>query len=272
MLFLCKPHQHSTYMRYAKIDTISWNKLIASPMVVEDKAKAPLSIWGRMKDVVEIDPVYRYPRCTGDNVGKLFALQVDIDNGCTMDEFVRCYHRYSFQLYSSFSYGFKDGDRFRAIFPLAEPIETKWLVPTVKTVLVNLFDMCDESCFDRAHWQIMPCIRSIDAPYKYIQHDGERLSFKYENFEQKATEYQDDAHWRKEIRKADYSTRPHDAALKKAQQILDDAVEGARNRTMYSVLRWLKDKVQIEESEAYELTPPADMDTEFVQMIVRLWK
>lgn len=273
MFFLCKPHQHSTYMRYAQIDTASWNKLIASPMVVEDKAKAPLSIWGRMKDVVEIDPVYRYPRCTGDNVGKLFALQVDIDNGCMMDDFISCYHRYSFQLYTSYSYTFKPGHRFRVIFPLAEPLETDWLVPPVKEILTKeYFPMCDESCWDRAHWQILPCIRSIDAPYEFLQHQGEKLSFKCYNFAQKAAEYQDDAHWRREVRKADYSTSPHGAAIKKAQQILDEAVQGSRNRTMYSVLKWLHDKVQVDENEVYELTPPSDMDTEFVQMIVRIWR
>lgn len=259
-------------MRYSQISTEAWDRLIASPLVREDKSSAPLIIWGHMADSLEIDPAYNQPRCIAKNVGTLFALQIDVDNGCKIDEFVKDYHRYSFQLYTSYSYTFKPGDRFRAIFPLKEPIETSWLVPTVKAKLMELFSICDESCFDKSHWQILPCIRAKDAPYRYIQHQGERLSFASENFEKMADEYQDDAHWRREIRKADYTTRPHGGALKKAQQILDEAVEGSRNRTMYSVLRWLKDKVQVDESEVYELTPPYDCDDEWLHMIVRIFK
>lgn len=259
-------------MQYGRITTEGWNNLIRSPYILDDKAAAPLSIWGRMSPTVELDPNSRQARCTGENVGKLYALQVDVDNGCTIDSFVRDYHRYSFQLYTSYSYGFKQGDRFRAIFPLAEPIETSWLVPTVKEKLIHLFDMCDESCFDRAHWQILPCVRAKDAPYKYIQHQGERLSFASDNFKKLAEDYKDEAHWRREIRKADYCTKPHGGALKKAQELLDNAAEGTRNRTMYSVLRWLKEKVQIDESEVYELSPPYGMEDEWIHMIVRIFK
>lgn len=272
MQFLLKPHQYSTWMRYSKITTEAWNWLIANPMIKPDKAGAPLAIWGDMVQNPEIDYEYNQARCTGDNVDKLFALQVDVDNGCTIDDFVKCFHRYSFQLYTSYSFGFKEGFRFRVIFPLKEYLRTSWLVPPVKESLIKLFDMCDISCFDQAHWQCLPCIRDKDAPYKFMQHEGERLSFALENFEKMATEYQQDAHWRREIRKADYSTTPHAGALKKAQEILDNAVEGTRNRTMYSVLRWLHDKVQVDEGEVYELSPPCDMDTEFAQMIVRLWR
>ena len=270
--FLCKPHQYSTYMRYAQIDANAWNRMIASPLILANKAMAPLSIWGRMKETVEIDPTSGYPCCTAVNVGSLSALQVDVDNGCSIDEFVKCFHRYSFQLYTSYSYGvFKPGYRFRVIFPLKEILEMDWFVPPVKEYLIKLFDMCDISCFDKGHWQILPCISSKDAPYQYLQHQGEKLSFASENFSKMAEEYQQDAHWRREIRKADFSITPHAGALKKAQEIIDNAVEGTRNRTMYSVLKWLHDKVQVDSNEVYELTPPSDMDTEFCQMIVRIW-
>lgn len=273
MKFLLKPRQNSTWMRYSDITAAAWNNLIAHPIIRTDKSLAPLSIWGKMANRLDIDPAYNQPRCTADNVGSLYALQIDVDNGCSIDEFVKCYHRYSFQLYTSYSFGVsKPGFRFRVIFPLAEPIETEWLVPPVKENLIRLFDMVDASCFDRAHWQIVPCISSKDAPYIYMQHQGERLSFARENFAQMAQDYKDEAHWRREIAKADYSTKPHAAAIAKAQQLLDDAVEGTRNRTMYSVLRWLKDKVGVDESEVYDLNPPADMDEEWVKMIVRLYK
>lgn len=272
MLFLLKPRQNSTWMRYSTITADGWNKLISSPMVIPDKAEAPLSIWGRMSPTVELDPAYNQPRCIAANVGNLFALQIDVDNGCSMDEFVKCFHRYSFQLYTSYSYKYKPGDRFRVIFPLAEPICTSWLVPPVKENLIRMFDMVDISCFDQAHWQIMPCIRAKDAPYKFLQHQGERLSFARENFEQMARDYQDNAHWKREIRKADYSTNSHAGALASAQKRLDEAFEGNRNRTMYSVIRWLKDTVGCDEDEVMGLNPPYGMDDEWTKMVLRIYK
>ena len=273
MYLLLKPNQNSTWMCYAPITTERWNKLIAQPYVISDKAKAPLSIWGRMSPTVELDPVAKQPRCTAENVGKLFALQIDVDNGCSIDDFVKCYHRYSFQLYTSYSYGvFKPGYRFRVILPLAEPLETSWLVPPVKDNLIKIFDMVDVSCFDRAHWQILPCISSKDAPYIYMQHQGERLSFARENFEQMARDYQDNAHWKREIRKADYSTNSHAGALASAQKRLDEAFEGNRNRTMYSVIRWLKDTVGCDEDEVMGLNPPYGMDDEWTKMVLRIYK
>ena len=273
MLLLLKPNQYSCFMRYARITKNGWNNLIEHPYVLENKDDAPLAIWGQMSPTVELDPASNMPRCIGANVGNLYALQVDIDNGCTIDDFVKCYHRYSFQLYTSYSYGvFKPGHRFRAIFPLKEPLNTQHLVPPVKEVLIKLFDMCDISCFDRAHWQILPCVSSKEAPYRFFQHDGERLSFAYENFEKMAADYNDSAHWRHEIAKADYSTRPHSGAIKYAQQKLDEAQVGDRNRTMWSVLTWLKNKVQIDENEAYELIPPSAMETEWTRMIERIFK
>lgn len=270
---LLKPQSvECVHMYKTLITRDEWNRLISNPKIVLDKIRAPLVIWGRMVD----NPERAYnglPRCTGDNIGSLYALQVDVDNGCRIEEFVKCFHRYKFELYTSYSYGVsKPGDRFRAIFPLKEPIETSWLVPPVKENLMKLFDMVDASCFDMAHWQCLPCISSKDAPYKYLQHNGELLSFALEDFGKLAREYKEEAHWKREISKADFCTNPHTNALKKAQQILDDAIEGTRNRTMYSVLRWLKDKVGCEESEIYDLNPPAGMDTEWVQMIVRLFK
>ena len=74
---LLKPYNMSAYMQYARISAEGWNRLISSPRVAESKDDAPLLIWGSMTETVELDPVSQKPRCTGDNVEKLFAFQID---------------------------------------------------------------------------------------------------------------------------------------------------------------------------------------------------
>lgn len=259
-------------MHYGNISSEQWNRLISMPRVERNKDDAPLAIWGRMRSKVEFDLDSHMPRCTGDNIENMYALQIDVDNGCTIESFVKDYHRYSFQLYTSYSYGFKEGDRFRAIFPLRESIRTEWLVPPVKTVLREMFDMSDPTCFDRGHWQILPCVRAKDAPYRYIQHHGELLSFASDNFAKVASEYRDDAHWKREIAEADKDPNAkHDGALKYVQKIFDSTQEGARNRTVYAKLRWLHDTVGATYNEVITLKAPAGFDDEMSKMIERLY-
>lgn len=269
---LLKPNQFSTYMRYATISKDGWDKLISHPLVIPNKDNAPLLIWGRMADTVEIDEQSLKPRCTGNNVGRLDALQVDVDNGCTIEEFVREYHRYSFQLYTTTGYGVKDGDRFRSVFPLNEPIYTDWLVPPVKQHLCEMFWMCDRTCFDRGHWQIVPCILKEGNPYRYIQHEGERLSFARYDFKKMASEYADDFHWRREIAEADRDRGDnHEGALRHIQTVFDSTTEGSRDTTVYKSIMWLKETVGCSYNEVISLRPPYGFDTEYMRKVDRLY-
>lgn len=271
MNVLIKPNQFSTGMMRSSIDAASWNRLIANPIIKADKTYAPLVIWGDMVRNPELD-ADGCARCTGDNVSRIRCLQVDYDSSISIDTFKRDYSRYSYQLYTSYSHGFKPGHRFRVIFPLAEPIMVSWLVPPVKEKMNEVFPEVDITCFDRAHWQILPCKRSEDAPYVYEQHQGERLSFARERFADIASEYKDGAHWRREIAEADRDPNAnHSGALRKAQELLSNAIEGERNRTMYSVLCWLKSKVGADYGEAVSLVPPIGMEDEFRSMVTRIF-
>lgn len=272
MLALLKPNQYSRTMRYVDVTADQWRRRIEAPLVMPAKDDAPLIIWGNMTPTVEVDPETRQPRCIGDNIEKLYALQIDIDSGTTIDNFVKDFSRYSFQLYTSFSYGFKEGDRFRVIFPLKEPLYTKHLVPPVKEILRDLFHEADSTCFDKGHWQIVPCIRSKDAPYRYIRHDGERLSFATDNFAKVAEEYKDEAHWRREIAEADRDPNAnHQHALDYVQKIFDATLEGARDKTVYAKIRWLRDDVGCTYSEAISLRPPAGFDEEYRLKVNKLY-
>ena len=268
---LLKPHQYSTYMKYVNITKESWDKLISHPFVTPNKDEAPLLIWGRMADIVEIDPVYNKPRCIGTNVGRMDCIQVDYDSVCSIEEFVKCYHRYAFQLYTSHSYTFKPGDRFRVIFPLAEPIQCSWLVRPVKDILWKMFPEVDTTCFDKAHWQILPCIRSSEAPYRFLQHQGERLSFKSDKLEDVAMEYKESFHWKKAIAEADRDpSANHQGMLNYVQKVFDGTTEGSRDKTVYKEVMWLIDK-GCDYNEVISLRPPVGFEQDYIRKVDRLF-
>lgn len=270
---LIKPHTYVTYMRRVPITKEGWNKRIREPLILDDKGKTPLVIWGEYSKILDIDPDSQQPRCIGPNIEYIYSLQIDVDNGCSIEEFMQGYHRYSYQLYTSYSHGFKKSDRFRVIFPLKEPIYTVDLVPPVKDKLIDMFPMVDATCFDKAHWQCLPCIRAKDAPYRFEQHQGEILSFANDKFREVAADYRERAHWRREIARADFKpSGEHSGALNWAQGQLDSASEGTRDTTIFSVLHWLHDTVQISYEEALTLVAPYEMEDVMAQKIERIWK
>lgn len=262
MRFILKRKKETTAMSYCNITKEQWDNLLEHPPVREDKSLAPLAIWGRMTPTVELNE-YGEPRCIGANVLDMYALQIDVDSGCSIDSFISDYHRYRFSLYTSYSYGYKQGERFRVIFPLKERLYTDWLVRPVKDYLVELFPMSDVTCFDRGHFQILPCVREKGAPYKYIRHDGELLSFAHQKFADMASEYSESAHWKREISEADRDPyAKHDAMIAKAQTAFDNATEGTRDKTVYGWLRWLKGK-GCTYAEVSRLRPPSGFEEEF---------
>lgn len=175
MNVLIKPHQFSRIMQPAVITAAQWEDAFEHPQVVPEKSAAPLAIYGTMVASPEPDPQSGLPRCTGGNVDRLWALQLDFDAGITMDTFAYTYEDYSWAMYTSYSYGFKDGDRFRVILPLKTPMPCRLLAnQRVRKNLLWHFRGTDPSCFSQGHWQIVPCIRAEGAPYVHRKNKGER--------------------------------------------------------------------------------------------------
>lgn len=268
MIALFKPFNGSSYMQPVRVTRDQWNRLIANPMVLDDKKKAPLMIFGSMAEYVELDNESGKPRCTGANIDELYALQVDVDNGTTMEAFERDFHRYSYQLWTTYSWhNGKEGDRFRAVFPLKEPIKVKWLEGPVKKHLLSLFDMADSTCFDRGHWQVLPCVQSRDKDYRYVQHQGELLSFASENFEKMWEEYREDFHWKREIAEADRDpSANHTGALRFVQKVFDSTTEGSRDKTVYSKIKWLQ-SIGCTYNEVICLRPPMGFENEYIAKV-----
>lgn len=273
MRALLKPHQYSTSMKYLDISESEWRELVSKPLIRANKDEAPLVIWGKMTPTVEVSSEDARPRCIGDNIEHIYALQVDIDSGISIEAFKRDYEKYIYFLYTSYSYGFKAGDRFRAVFPLKERIKTEWLVPPVKAKLREMFPEADDTCWDRGHWQIMPCIREKGAPYEYYIHDdGEFLSFAFSDFAKMAKEYRDGIHWKREIAEADRDHgSDHSHALAYVQKIFDETQEGSRDKTVYSKLRWLRDDVGCTYSEVMALRPPVGFDEEYILKVEKMF-
>ena len=172
MNFLLKNNQFCKHMTPCSIASEDWLRMLLEPPVFSDKTRAPLAIYGTM--VSNPEPVNvrgaNRPRCTGENVESIYALQLDYDNGFSIRQFCEHYSKYRFTLYTSYSYGFKPNDRFRVVLPLATPMPCYLLNnKRVRNNLLWHFPNVDESCTVRGHFQILPCVRAKGAPYLFTQ-------------------------------------------------------------------------------------------------------
>lgn len=168
MRILLKPNQYSKYMQPYSLDSREFLDMIHSPAAVAEKDRAPLFIYGTVVPSPEPDPETCRPRCTGANVQSIYMLQLDYDSGMGFHEFIRNYDdKFNFAMYSSFSYGFKQGDRFRVLVPLKQPLDCSVMGQAFTRVMSAEFPGCDPSCFSRGHFQIIPCTRGGAAPYKF---------------------------------------------------------------------------------------------------------
>lgn len=256
----------------------AWTKLLTHPLIIEDKTKAPLIIWGQMTDTVQLSYSGR-PRCIKENLDYITVLQIDYDNGFTIPEFTERYKDYRYDLYTSYNHGFKPTPRFRAMFPLAERIYTKHICPYTRELLNEAFPGVDESCFDRCHWQVLPCVRAADAPYQYIRNQGKLLDlFPVSKFAQLASDYDTHIKLNEQIRELDKVGKapprehnPHAKALAWAQEQIDNTPQGERNKEFFRILQWLKNKVECDYYEVAELEWPCDMVEEMNEMVSRIF-
>lgn len=183
MIFLLKPHQYSKHMRPVEVTSEWWKNLVENPPVIKHKDRAPLAIYGTLAQQPELDGESGMPRCTGDNVYSLYAFQLDFDSGLPIEQFCQRYSEYQWTLYTSYSYGYKPGDRYRICLPLEQPFPCELLQNSrVHKNLVWNFQGVDVCCFDRGHFQILPCIREHGAPYRYIQNKGRPWSFDLDGY------------------------------------------------------------------------------------------
>lgn len=176
MNFLLKPHQYSKVMEAREATEDQFVEMVEHPQVIPDKSRAPLAIYGTMVPEPELDVESGLPRCTGNNVESIHALQLDYDSGMSVDEFRERYSGMRWHLYTSHGYKYKQGaDRFRVVVPLETPLPCDLLnCARVRSNIEWNFPGIDTSCAVRGHFQICACVREPGAPYRFMHNDGER--------------------------------------------------------------------------------------------------
>lgn len=173
MKFLVKPNQYSKTMQYMEAPNEWWDNTLTNPPVIKDKDRCPLAIFGTPVSNPEHDMETGKMRCIGANVDSLQAFALDYDNGLSIEQFMDEYRDRRFSLYTSYSYGIKEGDRFRVVIPLATPMPCDLL--TCKRVRDNLsfqYHGIDPNTFSCGHWEILP-VRNPAGKYFHYKNPGE---------------------------------------------------------------------------------------------------
>lgn len=272
-------------MQQGTIDTATLVRMVQQPGIYPAKESVPVALYGHMVERPALNDNGQV-RPLGMNIDSLTYYQLDFDDGAyTIDGFIDEFKdKFAFILYTSYSYGFKENDRFRVIIPLNEPLQCKDMGTYFKKAMDSVFH-CDSSCHDRAHMQCIPAIRNPDAPYKYyINNTHNRFHIPWDLVaaeERKAVAMYMfnlaldnwygycDILLGHEHHEADPETLRINA-LRWAQEQFDQCPVGARNNTMFSVLSWLKSK-GITADDAFMLCPPAGVDDEFDKMVERIF-
>ena len=276
---------YSDFMQQGTIDTATLVKMVQQPAIYPAKESVPVALYGRMVDRPVLNDNGQV-RPLGMNIDSLTYYQLDFDDGAyTIDGFIDEFKdKFAFILYTSYSYGFKENDRFRVVIPLDEPLQCKYMGSYFKKALDGVFH-CDSSCHDRAHMQCIPAIRAPGAPYRFhINNIAKRFHIPWNlvaDEESKAvaayTFNRALENWWEQcdamlgrVREEPDPEELKRRALQWAQQQFDQCHVGARNNTMFSILSWLK-SVGVSADDAFMLSPPIGVDKEFDNMVERIF-
>jgi len=287
MIALVKQYFWTDAMRYTEITAKRWLELLEHPLVREDKRNAPLAVYGDLVDTPmpsNDDPCR--PRAVWDNISCYHCLQVDYDNGRTMDDFIDEYKdKCAFWCWTSHSNGFKQNERWRAVIPLDEPLQTSEMGHAYREVMGELFPGSDLSCFDRAHFQVLPVIRPDGAEfYKYyINRSKKRFSIPKDLVKERAesitrrNEYCNlFSEASEELRSQLYGDRYDDDDLRIANQLrwvqnqLETIYEGNRNNVIFACFGYMQRNGLLDYAHTIDV-PPIAYD-EWYKMMKRFCK
>lgn len=274
MIALIKPVFFTSESSLVNVDL---RKMIEKPILRKAKEETPLWCFCNVveKPLLENGKIY----ASSANVVSYTAIQLDYDSGTTIDEFVRKFSdKFMFALYTSYNYGYKEGDRFRVIIPLAEPYPQDKMGWAFTRVMESIFEGSDVSCFAKAHFQAVPCLRAEGAPYRFYFNRihkyfmvPENIIKEYEESTLNVLAYDcavDD--FRDRYCKQDDEEVNYDGILKWCQLQLDAMAEGNRNNTMFTVLTFCYRKgVPL---GLIDFDIPADCSDEWDRMLRRIYR
>lgn len=284
---LVKPFFKTDAMRAASFDEAKLLALLKKPLVRDDKDQAPLWVFGHP------NPSYIVSSCDGnaarachENILDYTAIVLDYDSGRTIESFINEFKdKFRFYLYTSFNHGYKATPRFRVIIPLSTPVSMHSLEGGgFKKLLFKMFTDIDPTCFDRGHFQAVPCVRVEGDPHYYYYVNGinkllkidaedilaedrelERLREQTRMFGEAARELNDRLYGR---RKDDDIERMNRNKLNWAQEYINkNCVEGSRDICCFRVLSYLRDNCLLD--DAWQLDIPADFQAEWDKKLAR---
>lgn len=188
--FLYMPGKFSKVMMEVDLDAYNFPWHMANPDTPTPRDSAhkndakdfyPLAIFGTMVDNPEMDASTDtgLPRRIGSNIRSLYALTLDYDNGLSIDEFIATHKDLQFSLYTSYSHGQKEHDRYRVVIPLAKELPCDLLeCRRVRGNLAFNFPGVDECCFHRGHWQLLPLVNTeFRHLYRWHRNKGKPWDF-----------------------------------------------------------------------------------------------
>ena len=278
---------YDTAMTPVKMSGKRFMQLLKNPPVYPNKDYAPLGLFGVPVRV----PMPTKEGCDdihycSDNLEYITCLQIDYDDGTSFDDFKAEYDgKYKFIMYTSYRHGLFKEDRFRVILPLSEKLYTKDMGGFFRDAMTSVWH-CDPSCFDKAHMQVLPCIREPGATYRYhVSESGEFYSIPWDIVNSVKDKHEAVAlfsrallNWYTESdimlgidRDEESEERRIAGGITWAQTRLYEMFEGNRNNTMFDTARWLCNH-NIPYDRVLDLVVPQSVSDEWENMISRIYK
>lgn len=280
MDYIVKAKYYTDACKYMPVTEEEFVEFMKHPIIRKNKDYAPLGCFATVKKPwLPAADDYDSLAAVAENISSYDCLQVDYDSGMSVKDFIARYKAVKFWLYTSYNHGFKgEFDRFRAVFPLDGPMSQDIMGRAYKQYMMKVFPGCDMTCFDRAHFQLLPCIRSEEAIDKYtyyindvdallhidieeihkIEEDNRHKQYICNMFEDARALFNDELYGHRD--EDDYERRVTNQ-LKFAQSLLETAVIGQRHNICFQVVCYLNRKGLLD--YAWSLTPPHDAAAEW---------
>lgn len=206
-------------------------EFIAKPRVLalrcyqndREEAKKHIPLWRFGEPILNPKPFASDPKLimkTCDNVRINTILCLDFDSELSMDDYRTQNEAYTYYMYTTSGYGYKPGDRYRVLMPLAVPVPNDMLMAAmpceVSSAYTSLYQMV-ASQFDwwrhldasaARNWQCIPAILEHGSPYKYDVHETDKcIDLGCENLSAEYMRIAMEEAAKKDQRMAEYASR-----------------------------------------------------------------
>lgn len=279
MKVLLKPHFYSGNMAIFELGQAEWLNFLRCPLTKANKEDTPLFTYGNLVKCPEPGSARGFLHAIAGNIESYNAIQLDYDEFVTLDGFIREFKdQFAFWAYTTYNYGFKQGDRFRVIIPLAHPLPASMMGPAYCKAMMTEFPGCDPSCFAQGHFQALPCVREAHAPFRYYINSHARrydipvakVAAERKTMERLRLMDMAVARFRAQFDGEDDEANRVNNQVAWAQRKFDEATEGHRNNTMFSTLMYLM-RQNVPAYRIAELTPPAGSEDEWGRMLAKIY-